>query len=140
LGAKNRLTAVDAQHIEEAFQAKLAGLKDHRAPATEASLPSPQSDPTLNPIASPGAGPAQLAKVDRINKSELPFPEPRRVRGKAHIKFVAKQPCLICGRRPSDAHHLRFAQTRALGRKVSASTLCRCAARTITKSITAATK
>ena len=29
------------------------------------------------------------------------------------------KPCVICGRRPSDAHHLRFAQLRALGRKVS---------------------
>ena len=29
------------------------------------------------------------------------------------------RPCLICGRQPSDAHHLRFAQSRALGRKVS---------------------
>src|SRR6266581_7202692 len=26
---------------------------------------------------------------------------------------------LVCGRRPSDPHHLRFAQSRALGRKVS---------------------
>jgi hypothetical protein len=33
--------------------------------------------------------------------------------------LVAKQPCLVCGRRPADAHHLRFAQSRALGRKVS---------------------
>jgi hypothetical protein len=32
---------------------------------------------------------------------------------------VAKQACLICGGRPADAHHLRFAQHRALGRKVS---------------------
>jgi hypothetical protein len=32
---------------------------------------------------------------------------------------VAKQPCLVCGRRPADAHHLRFAQSPALGRKVS---------------------
>jgi hypothetical protein len=30
-----------------------------------------------------------------------------------------KQPCLVCGRRPSDPHHLRFAQSRALGRKAS---------------------
>jgi len=36
-----------------------------------------------------------------------------------HIKSVAKQPCLVCGRRPADAHHLRFAQSPALGRKVS---------------------
>jgi len=32
---------------------------------------------------------------------------------------VAKQPCLVCGRLPSDPHHLRFAQNRALGRKAS---------------------
>jgi hypothetical protein len=30
-----------------------------------------------------------------------------------------QEPCLLCGRTPSDAHHLRFAQPRALGRKVS---------------------
>jgi hypothetical protein len=41
------------------------------------------------------------------------------VRDRAHVKFVARRPCLICGRRPSDAHHLRFAQSRALSRKVS---------------------
>jgi hypothetical protein len=28
-------------------------------------------------------------------------------------------PCLVCGRKPSDPHHLRFAQPRALGRKAS---------------------
>src|SRR4051795_8115319 len=28
-------------------------------------------------------------------------------------------PCLVCGRAPSDAHHLRYAEPRALGRKVS---------------------
>ena len=56
---------------------------------------------------------------DGIDKSRLAHPEPRRVRDKDHVKFVAKQPCLICGRRPSDAHHLRFAQHPALGRKVS---------------------
>jgi len=54
-----------------------------------------------------------------IDKSALAFSEPRRLRDKDHLKFVATQPCTICGRRPSDAHHLRFAQLRALGRKVS---------------------
>ena len=29
------------------------------------------------------------------------------------------QPCTVCGRTPSEAHHIRFAQPRALGRKVS---------------------
>src|ERR1700722_12641162 len=40
-------------------------------------------------------------------------------RDKDHCKFVASQPCIVCGRTPSEAHHIRFAQPRALGRKVS---------------------
>jgi DNA recombination protein Rad52 len=55
----------------------------------------------------------------RIDKSQLTIAEPKRLRDKAHLKFVASQPCLICGRQPSDPHHLRFAQPRALGLKVS---------------------
>ena len=55
----------------------------------------------------------------KIHKSELTISEPRRLRDKAHLKFVASQPCLICGRSPADAHHLRFTQPRAMGRKVS---------------------
>lgn len=54
-----------------------------------------------------------------IDKSKLRFGEPRRIRNKAHLRFVASHCCLICGRQPSDAHHLRFAQHRALGSKVS---------------------
>jgi Rad52/22 family double-strand break repair protein len=54
-----------------------------------------------------------------IDKSILTLGEPKRFRDKAHLRFVAAQPCLICGRQPSDPHHLRFAQPRALGLKVS---------------------
>jgi Rad52/22 family double-strand break repair protein len=54
-----------------------------------------------------------------IDKSALAIAEPKRLRDKAHLKFVASQPCLVCGRQPSDPHHLRFAQPRALGMKVS---------------------
>ena len=54
-----------------------------------------------------------------INKSVLALPEPRRIRDRNHVRPVAGHPCLICGRKPTDAHHLRFAQSRALGRKVS---------------------
>jgi hypothetical protein len=54
-----------------------------------------------------------------VDKTALPLPAPRRIRDRDHIKAVAKQPCLVCGRRPADAHHLRFAQSPALGRKVS---------------------
>lgn len=54
-----------------------------------------------------------------IDKSVLALPEPRRLRDRGHVRYVSKQPCLVCGRRPVDAHHLRFAQSRTLGRKVS---------------------
>lgn len=47
------------------------------------------------------------------------FPKEKRLRDRAHLAFVASQPCLVCGRRPSQAHHLRFAQPRAMGLKVS---------------------
>ena len=56
---------------------------------------------------------------DRIDKSVLTIAEPKRLRDKAHLRFVSSQPCLVCGRQPSDPHHLRFAQPRALGLKVS---------------------
>src|SRR5262249_56037542 len=58
-------------------------------------------------------------RATSVNKTVLTLPVVRRVRDREHVKSVAKQPCLVCGRRPADAHHLRFAQPPALGRKVS---------------------
>jgi len=55
----------------------------------------------------------------KIDKSALALGEPKRRRDKSHLRFVASQPCLVCGRHPSDPHHLRFAQPRALNLKVS---------------------
>ena len=57
--------------------------------------------------------------VIKIDKSMLRFGEVRRHRDKTHLRFVALQPCLLCNRSPSDPHHLRFAQPRAMGRKNS---------------------
>jgi len=54
-----------------------------------------------------------------IDKSVLAIGTPRRIRDENYLEFVATLPCLVCGRAPSQAHHLRFAQPRALGRKVS---------------------
>ena len=54
-----------------------------------------------------------------IDKSALAIPAPRRYRDREHLRYVTKQPCLICGRKPSDPHHLRHLQPRALGRKAS---------------------
>jgi hypothetical protein len=68
----------------------------------------------------PPLAPSGLAfRPPKIDKSQLNIAEPKRLRDKAHLKFVASQPCLVCGRQPSDPHHLRFAQPRALGLKVS---------------------
>jgi hypothetical protein len=54
-----------------------------------------------------------------IDKSVLTIPAPRRYRNKEHLRYVAGQACLVCARKPSDPHHLRFMQPRALGRKSS---------------------
>ena len=70
--------------------------------------------------AAPPMAPASpIPTVNKIDKSQLAIAEPKRLRDKAHLKFVASQPCLVCGRSPSDPHHLRFAQPRAIGLKVS---------------------
>jgi DNA recombination protein Rad52 len=71
-----------------------------------------------NALATAPLAPADLVP-GKIDKSQLAIAEPKRLRDKAHLKFVASQPCLICGRQPSDPHHLRFAQPRAIGLKVS---------------------
>ncbi len=79
------------------------------------------TQPAAPPLAPPVPG--QFVPDDilrsKIDKSALALPEPKRLRDKNHLKFVASQPCLICGRLPSDPHHLRFAQPPALGMKVS---------------------
>jgi hypothetical protein len=74
-----------------------------------------------------GAGPTRPRSRDPLNGrisatgacNVQPTGKTIRLRDKDHLKFVSKQACVVCGRTPSDAHHLRFAQPRALGRKVS---------------------
>jgi hypothetical protein len=83
-----------------------------RAQAKRQLAVQPSADTSIIPP-SPELLPAQ------IDKSVLTIAESKRIRDKDHLKFVASQPCLICGRQPSDPHHLRFAQPRALGLKVS---------------------
>jgi len=102
LAAKNTLLPADAERVESAFQVQLSKLASEPAAAASSKR-------------------SQKMKQCRaaINKTVLTLPTARRVRDREHVKSVAKQPCLVCGRRPADAHHLRFAQSPALGRKVS---------------------
>ena len=114
MGLKNVLTAADAQQVEEKFRAKLITLT---VPIED---PSSQEGrvPTLAepPTGENSSTPAQCGGID---KSVLALSEPRRVRDREHVRSVMRNGCLVCGRTPSDAHHLRFTQKRALGRKVS---------------------
>jgi len=83
-------------------------LRTDREGTKQQALSAPPLAPSV-PASTPG----------KIDKSQLAIAEPKRLRDKAHLKFVASQPCLVCGRTPSDPHHLRFAQPRAIGLKVS---------------------
>jgi hypothetical protein len=107
---KNTLIPEHARDVEVAHEIKMAevgGISEEN--------PEPQA-PSKPPSKDPGDGSEWLATADR---STLTFGHPPRRRNKAHLKFVAAQPCLLCNRQPSDAHHLKFAQPIALGRKVS---------------------
>ena len=119
LGAKNTLTAADARRVEESFQLSLAALGRGDAETIEAPLSPTEFDQTSLSKRPRTAEQSERPPSRGVDKSALTLPEPRRIRDKDHVRFVAQQPCLICGRQPSDAHHLRFAQNRALGRKVS---------------------
>ena len=121
LPEKNRLRASDAAQVESVFEAKLAQITAFRAagattqaasavqqPASPTSEVDLQSDELRGPF-----------RQGAIDKGVLALPEPRRIRDRDHVRLVATRPCLVCGRLPSDPHHLRFAQSRALSCKVS---------------------
>ena len=147
LPLKSTMTSEDASSIEEAFRSKMtaievelisdehsvgqpvleaASLTRSLAARNEKSVRSKRrSRPSADRVSDhlpesaepvPHGGATPQAPID---KSELALNEPRRYRNRAHLEFVASQPCLLCERRPSDAHHLRFVQPSALGRRVS---------------------
>jgi hypothetical protein len=103
---KNQLTKQDAERVEEAFIAKLTHLGDATISAhhTQEPATNDHDDSTLN---APSTATA------------LSIRKPVRERDRHHLRFVAAQPCLVCGRSPTDAHHIKFAQLPAMGRKVS---------------------
>src|SRR5215467_11909239 len=114
LVAKNSLTAADAKLVEDAFERKLSDLPsaDAPAPSNDRSSVAAQQE-TVTPE-NTDAGQAK-----GIDKSILTVAAPRRYRNREHLRYVMQQPCLVCGRKPSDPHHLRYMQPRALGRKAS---------------------
>jgi hypothetical protein len=145
LGAKNTLTTRDARVVETAFRDRMQVLEPeafspNAAPsdlptAPAASLPQPELASAEKPSTPVEAHPpvrvprkerkrrsspySSELLAQRIQQSSLPLIKPRRCRDKDHLRFIATQPCTVCGRQPCDPHHLRFAQPRALGLKVS---------------------
>jgi hypothetical protein len=120
IAAKNSLTGADARTVEDAFERQVVGLgelvepEELTIPAIEpfdSGLPAPT---TTVDVAVP-----EVHEPSAVDKSALAIAEPRRYRNKEHLRFVATKACVVCGRKPSDPHHLRFIQPRALGRKVS---------------------
>jgi hypothetical protein len=106
LAAKNTLTTEDAGAVEAAYQAVLDSL----------NLSTPQIEVAASVAAdSKVGGKSEPPQVQFVK----PIPKAVRRRDKAHLAFVSTQPCLVCKRSPCDAHHLKFAQPRALGHKVS---------------------
>src|SRR5262245_29176687 len=116
LPVKNKLLAGDAQLVEEAFRARMSVLGISAGPPE-------QSVDTDRVQDSPSAQDASTRRDSENSAVTSPITTAitkiRRVRSNPHRDFVSSQPCLVCGRQPADAHHLRFTQPRAMGRKVS---------------------
>jgi hypothetical protein len=99
---------------------QLQETRDRQLPETPtqsiaASTGAPFFDPKESSTAVPTSVPHETTNDNgrRVKSKTI------RLRDKEHCKFVTTQPCLVCGRTPAEAHHIRFAQPRALGRKVS---------------------
>jgi ERF superfamily len=149
LPTKNTLGAGDARAVEKGFEDRMQAFEREAQPPQSGEAPkslpedpsrtAPEPGPLISQAAEvpvPPDTPSLMPEVPRrrkrqlsaggsdpraegIDKSVLAVAEPRRYRNKDHLRFVAQQACLVCGRNPSDPHHLRFMQPRALGRKVS---------------------
>lgn len=63
--------------------------------------------------------PSRIGQGHAVEKSQLTIASDRRIRNKAHLVYVASEPCLICEEIPCHAHHVTFAQRRGLSQKVS---------------------
>jgi hypothetical protein len=130
LARKNSLTGADAKLVEEAFERRMSQL-----PLPEVAVTREEETAIAPAIATNEIGGQPPAREDSdpgnptrnrnpdpqkpIDKSALAVAAPRRYRNREHLRSVIKMPCLVCGRKPSDPHHLRYAQPRALGRKAS---------------------
>jgi ERF superfamily len=117
---KNSLTTADAQTLEARFQERLAVIGDGvivERPRNAA--PDQKALPTAQLAAETSQENSTVPKQEARRQAVRALGKTIRLRDKEHRKFVSRQPCLVCGRVPSDSHHITFAQPRALGHRVS---------------------
>ena len=109
------------QHEQSApAEAHTEAGREGNEPSSSHFLPVSLPGPDWPPInALDEAERLNRERQTRVDKSVLAVSEPARIRNSGHLAFVASRPCLICGRNRAHAHHLKFAQPTALGRKVS---------------------
>ena len=126
LVVKNTLTAADADIVEASFRERVLTLE--AGPAVAEGQRDHAKDDDVEPpngqafIEMMGASPAAsiiLPQKPVGHRSRCIAAKTIRLRDKEHCRYLMTQPCVVCGRTPSEAHHIRFAQPRALGRKVS---------------------
>ncbi|MBC7578485.1 MAG: ERF family protein [Tardiphaga sp.] len=122
LPAKNTLIEADARLVEAAYHALLAdSLQGDRESPTAAvrAVEVNAACPDVSSFHDELTGAPVRISAPPHDQSVTPMTKPVRRRNKAHLAYVAEQPCLICKRFPCDAHHLKFSQPNTLGRKVS---------------------
>jgi hypothetical protein len=120
LPAKNSLTAEDAQIVEAQFQARLTTIGDGvTAEGPRTATPDQRGLSAGRLAADTRQKTSRMAKQRSRGGAVRALGKTVRLRDKDHRKFVTRQPCLVCGRLPSDSHHLTFTQPRALGHRVS---------------------
>jgi hypothetical protein len=113
------VAAHPGQALPQAKEPAASAAMEDRPDLSTKGPAIPSATPDHIPAADILPGDRDEPSFRPIDKSVLALAEPRRIRDPEHLRFVASQPCLVCGRSPAEAHHLRFAQPRAMARKVS---------------------
>jgi hypothetical protein len=121
LPSKNTLLAEDANLVESAFREMIVSFGEQPSPEIDGSdeVVEEKIEPQQPRIPDNQERDAGPALENQNNSGVGVLAKELRRRDKEHRKFVASHPCVVCGRSPVDAHHLRFAQPRALSMKVS---------------------
>jgi hypothetical protein len=114
LPAKNTLTFADAEAVEAGFRERLVTIEGGRPGFAISEVVDNSGAERLQEQSQTLGGPETPAPpaiviLHRVAAKTI------RLRDKEYCGFVASQPCVVCGRRPAEAHHIRFAQPRALG-------------------------